>query len=272
MLQIYLRGFWTEQTLLLCLISVKKHKDENWANTLKSFSREPNSAKVVTSWEAKSCLLPGQSQVQHNSLTHCSISFCYLAKDGHPVFVGLRARDNLRRALCVFICVCVQNMCLRLSVCDLQQQTLVAVMSIQVVVVLKSSQSHTHSRTLSPCVWPDTCSPDVGRHSWRSHHTCGQFMSPHTILTLSQSTCRFVEPESSYEETTAQLRERNTLTCNSLFSHLKAWKLWLKIGGCVSNKPAKNIFSFNSQWRGAPNLDVMETFWFRSWLNQNVAL
>lgn len=91
-----------------CFVKVKKHKDENWANTLKSFSREPNSAKVVTSWEAKSCLLPGQSQVQHNSLTHCSISFCYLAKDGHPVFIGLRARDNLQHALCVFIYVCAE--------------------------------------------------------------------------------------------------------------------------------------------------------------------
>lgn len=139
-------------------------------------------------------------------------------------------------SVCLYMCVCVQNMCLWLSVCDLQQHTLVAVMSIQVVVVLKSSQSHTDSCTLSLCVWPDTCSPDVGRHSWRSHHTCGQFMSPHTILTLSQSTCRFVEPESSYEETTARLWERNTLTSNSSFSHLKAWKLWLKIGGCVSNK------------------------------------
>lgn len=144
--------------------------------------------------------------------------------------------ETTSNMLCVSLYVCVQNMCLWLSVCDLQQHTLVAVMSIQVVVVLKSSQLHTHSCTLSLCVWPDTCSPDVGRHSWRSHHTCGQFMSPHTILTLSQSTCRFVEPESSYEETTARLWERNTLTCNSSFSHLKAWKLWLKIGGCISNK------------------------------------
>lgn len=164
--------------------------------------------------------------------------------------------ETTSNMLCVSLYVCVQNMCLWLSVCDLQQHTLVAVMSIQVVVVLKSSQSHTHSCTLSLCVWPDTCSPDVGRHSWRSHHTCGQFMSPHTTLTLSQSTCRFVEPESSYEETTARLWERNTLTCNSSFSHLKAWKLWLKIGGCISNKylfffstPAKEKLQITMLWK-----------------------
>lgn len=58
--------------------------------------------------------------------------------------------------LCVSLYVCVQNMCLWLSVCDLQQHTLVAVMSIQVVVVLKSSQSHTHTLAHFHCVFDPT--------------------------------------------------------------------------------------------------------------------